>query len=169
MFVFPTFPSPPSLSVTEEDNWTVSPQFNDALVIAMREHSKAGVLIPSLPPLLRLSPPSSKQGADGGDPTRVTMKTRVAVRDQTPHRFQVVPLRDAGKHNLLPVQDEAPPLVSWRDHTPIRNIYHTTSRTNISGPKPGGRTIDGQGHGRGLSGKPTKLHVSVLDLHFGYI
>jgi hypothetical protein len=26
------------------------------------------------------------------------MKTRVAVRDKTPHRFQVVPLRDAAKN-----------------------------------------------------------------------
>ncbi|KAF9483984.1 hypothetical protein BDN70DRAFT_873122 [Pholiota conissans] len=30
----------------------------------------------------------------GNDYARVTMKTRVAVRDKTPHRFQVVPLRD---------------------------------------------------------------------------
>ena len=29
------------------------------------------------------------------DHARITMKTRVAVRDKTPHRFQVVPLRDA--------------------------------------------------------------------------
>lgn len=28
------------------------------------------------------------------DHARITMKTRVAVRDKTPHRFQVVPLRD---------------------------------------------------------------------------
>ncbi|KAF8974383.1 hypothetical protein BDZ97DRAFT_1911574 [Flammula alnicola] len=31
------------------------------------------------------------------DHTRVTMTTRVAVRDKTPHRFQVVPLRDVSK------------------------------------------------------------------------
>lgn len=31
------------------------------------------------------------------DHARITMKTRVAVRDNTPHRFQVVPLRDASK------------------------------------------------------------------------
>ncbi|KAF9057763.1 hypothetical protein BJ165DRAFT_74332 [Panaeolus papilionaceus] len=31
------------------------------------------------------------------DHSRITMKTRVAVRDHTPHRFQVVPLRDVGQ------------------------------------------------------------------------
>ncbi|KAJ3514569.1 hypothetical protein NLJ89_g2309 [Agrocybe chaxingu] len=37
---------------------------------------------------------------NGGDATRVTMQTRVAVRDKTPHRFQVVPLRDASKYAM---------------------------------------------------------------------
>jgi len=32
-----------------------------------------------------------------GDHTRMKMKTRVAVRDKNPHRFQVVPLRDITK------------------------------------------------------------------------
>ncbi|KAF5322715.1 hypothetical protein D9619_000861 [Psilocybe cf. subviscida] len=31
------------------------------------------------------------------DNARITMRTRVAVRDNTPHRFQVVPLRDVGR------------------------------------------------------------------------
>ena len=31
------------------------------------------------------------------EPSKITMRTRVAVRDKNPHRFQVVPLRDAGK------------------------------------------------------------------------
>lgn len=31
------------------------------------------------------------------DNARITMRTRVAVRDKTPHRFQVVPLRDVGR------------------------------------------------------------------------
>jgi hypothetical protein len=55
------------------------------------------------------SPRLSRSGleADSGrfppdslaDSMRITrMKTRVAVRDKTPHRFQVVPLRDVSKH-----------------------------------------------------------------------
>lgn len=35
------------------------------------------------------------------DHARITMKTRVAVRDKAPHRFQVVPLHDVSKHAAL--------------------------------------------------------------------
>ncbi|KAJ7283193.1 hypothetical protein C8J57DRAFT_1498269 [Mycena rebaudengoi] len=45
--------------------WSVSPEFEDALALATQRHQ-----------------------------TQHLMKTRVAVRDKTPHRFQVVPLRD---------------------------------------------------------------------------
>ncbi|CAA7259508.1 unnamed protein product [Cyclocybe aegerita] len=38
---------------------------------------------------------NNENGVDG---TRVKMQTRVAVRDKTPHQFQVVPLRDASKY-----------------------------------------------------------------------
>ncbi|PPQ70137.1 hypothetical protein CVT24_003885 [Panaeolus cyanescens] len=40
---------------------------------------------------------SAANGDISADHNRITMKTRVAVRDQTPHRFQVVPLRDVGQ------------------------------------------------------------------------
>ena len=58
----------------------------------------------------------SSSGSSGGfltdslaDSMRVTrMKTRVAVRDKTPHRFQVVPLRDVDKHGTS--QHEIPRL-----------------------------------------------------------
>ncbi|KAJ6531542.1 hypothetical protein B0H10DRAFT_2150631 [Mycena sp. CBHHK59/15] len=56
--------------------WAVSPEFEDALVLATQRHQQ------------QLSVPRSSS---------LMMKTRVAVRDKTPHRFQVVPLRDTTK------------------------------------------------------------------------
>ena len=55
------------------------------------------------------------------DHARLTMKTRVAVRDKTPHRFQVVPLRDVS--GLTPLDGGRPsqltlPLAS---HTLLRS------------------------------------------------
>ncbi|PPQ77303.1 hypothetical protein CVT25_010886 [Psilocybe cyanescens] len=43
---------------------------------------------------------SFNSDASSGDHVRITMKTRVAVRDKNPHRFQVVPLRDVTKDVL---------------------------------------------------------------------
>jgi hypothetical protein len=55
------------------------------------------------------------------DHARITMKTRVAVRDKTPHRFQVVPLRDVSGLTLLdggrPSQLTLPPA----SHTLLRS------------------------------------------------
>jgi len=45
--------------------------------------------------------------ADSTSENRVTMQTRVAVRDNTPHRFQVVPLRDASKHAIGEADNKA--------------------------------------------------------------
>ena len=44
---------------------------------------------------------------DSTSENRVTMQTRVAVRDNTPHRFQVVPLRDASKHAIGEADNKA--------------------------------------------------------------
>ena len=49
------------------------------------------------------------------DNARITMKTRVAVRDKTPHRFQVVPLRD-----VTPL-DSARPSKLTIPHTLLRS------------------------------------------------
>ena len=55
------------------------------------------------------------------DHARITMKTRVAVRDKTPHRFQVVPLRDVSGLTPLdggrPSQLTLPPVA----HTLLRS------------------------------------------------
>jgi len=48
----------------------------------------------------RLDSSHADYNADS-DHARITMKTRVAVRDKTPHRFQVVPLRDVSKPATL--------------------------------------------------------------------
>lgn len=43
--------------------------------------------------------PATPNSADAPRSASLMMKTRVAVRDKTPHRFQVVPLRDAAQQN----------------------------------------------------------------------
>lgn len=93
--------------------WTVSPEFGDALMTAMRERTESGGPIPRLPSLLQLPALDNIHSKPGPSPeispdnTKLTMKTRVAVRDKTPHRFQVVPLREIGSL-ALPAQDTMP-------------------------------------------------------------
>lgn len=113
-FAYPSSPSPSrSPRMPQEQKWTVSPEFGDALMTAMRERTKSGGPIPRLPSLLQLSAPDNihlKPGPSSEispDNTKLTMKTRVAVRDKTPHRFQVVPLREIGSL-VLPAQDTTP-------------------------------------------------------------
>ncbi|KAJ7178564.1 hypothetical protein C8R43DRAFT_1117941 [Mycena crocata] len=79
--------------------WPVSPEFENALALATQRHLEQPAAAPS-PPYQHtltedhdfLSPDSVPRS------TSLMMKTRVAVRDKTPHRFQVVPLRDATKN-----------------------------------------------------------------------
>ncbi|KAF9463190.1 hypothetical protein BDZ94DRAFT_1297972 [Collybia nuda] len=108
-----SYPGSPSLSVSpripQEQKWTVSPEFSDALLAAMRERTESGGPIPRLPSLLQLpgsdtitSPVTVSEVSL--DNTKLTMKTRVAVRDKTPHRFQVVPLREI-RSFAFPSQD----------------------------------------------------------------
>jgi hypothetical protein len=52
---------------------------------------------------------------------RVMMQTRVAVRDKIPHRFQIVPLREAGNLAL----DQTPGLNVLT--TPIHKLHHSPS------------------------------------------
>ncbi|KAJ6577208.1 hypothetical protein B0H19DRAFT_1118669 [Mycena capillaripes] len=96
--------------------WPVSPEFEDALALATQRHLAQPATAPSTPkhiacpPLQHQSletPPSNPESSDhlcspepGSVPrsSSLMMKTRVAVRDKTPHRFQVVPLRDAARN-----------------------------------------------------------------------
>ncbi|RDB15434.1 hypothetical protein Hypma_004179 [Hypsizygus marmoreus] len=107
-----TFPSSP---LTPE--WTVSPEFGDALLTAMRERSLSGAEpLPRLPSLLQLPTPTtppSTSTISGNSAERLKMKTRVAVRDGSPHRFQVVPLRDINTQpqaNTMPAKPQRPVL-----------------------------------------------------------
>lgn len=88
--------------------WPVSPEFEDALALATQRHlaqppssphqHHASLATPSSTSITSiydhslLSPDSIPRSAS------LMMKTRVAVRDKTPHRFQVVPLRDAAQN-----------------------------------------------------------------------
>ncbi|KAH9482873.1 hypothetical protein JR316_0004973 [Psilocybe cubensis] len=54
---------------------------------------------------------SFNSDASSGDHVRITMKTRVAVRDTKSHRFQVVPLRDITKDALSRTELESGRLV----------------------------------------------------------
>lgn len=95
----------PSRSTQPGQKWTVSPEFGDALLAAMRERSNTGGPLPRLPSMLQLPSPevlttptlSSPIKLDTAE--RLKMKTRIAIRDRDPHRFQVVPLRDAAKYS----------------------------------------------------------------------
>ena len=71
------------------------------------------------------------------DHAKITMKTRVAVRDKLPHRFQVVPLRDVSGLALLdggrPSQLTLPPAshtllrsASIRRHSQVRPVIAST-------------------------------------------
>ncbi|KAG6845838.1 hypothetical protein H0H87_002526 [Tephrocybe sp. NHM501043] len=96
------FMTPVSLRSTRGGKkWTVSPEFGDALLIAMREKSHTSGPLPRLPSMLQLPSPTTPRSPTLPSPTkkdgaeRLTMRTRVAIRDKDPHKFQVVPLRDA--------------------------------------------------------------------------
>ena len=85
----------------------------------MRERGHPGGS-PRLPPLLQLNSPESiahpmSAATSSYSPDRMKMRTRVAVRDKTPHRFQVVPLRDARFNaNPLPAKDHSPGVKTYK-------------------------------------------------------
>ncbi|KAJ7446722.1 hypothetical protein FB451DRAFT_1537031 [Mycena latifolia] len=91
--------------------WPVSPEFEDALALATQRHLAQPATAPSTPPQLPLpaqhtlavlpsaSDPRPLSPSSVPRSASLMMKTRVAVRDKTPHRFQVVPLRDAAQNN----------------------------------------------------------------------
>lgn len=85
--------------------YTASPDLGDAL-IDTRDPSRGES---GFERRQRLTPSPS-----GTDHVKVTMQTKIAVRDKTPHRFQVVPLRDARKHSPTVVPKDATPVASAR-------------------------------------------------------
>jgi len=92
----------------------------------MRERGHPGGS-PRLPLLLQLNSPESiahptSTASSSYSPDRMKMRTRVAVRDKTPHRFQVVPLRDARfSANHLPAKDHSPGVKASK--TPLAATY----------------------------------------------
>jgi hypothetical protein len=83
--------------------WPVSPEFEDALVLATQRHLAQPPTAPSTPHQHSLDIPSCSPDPESPRSiiprsSSLMMKTRVAVRDKTPHRFQVVPLRDAAQN-----------------------------------------------------------------------
>ncbi|KAJ7274531.1 hypothetical protein B0H12DRAFT_1089134 [Mycena haematopus] len=87
--------------------WPVSPEFKDALALATQRHLAQASTTPSTPQQrpslehhhsLNEVQPACTSGFQSSESiprsSSLMMKTRVAVRDKTPHRFQVVPLRD---------------------------------------------------------------------------
>ncbi|KAJ7097279.1 hypothetical protein B0H15DRAFT_945933 [Mycena belliarum] len=89
--------------------WTISPEFEDALALATQRHLAQPATAPSTPRpaacFLDLAIPATDCETRPLSPSPVPrsaslrMKTRVAVRNKNPHRFQVVPLRDAATEN----------------------------------------------------------------------
>ncbi|KAK0447965.1 hypothetical protein EV421DRAFT_106236 [Armillaria borealis] len=102
-FVFPR--SARSVRTTNaHGKWTVSPEFGDALLHAMRERPSARI-----PSIVELPQPKRPQLV-----VPLTMKTRIAVRAKTPHRFEVVPLRDVHRRAPSPMFKEITPLANAR-------------------------------------------------------
>lgn len=60
------------------------------------------------------------------------MKTRVAVRDRTPHRFQVIPLKDAKQtHSMLQLSNKTTPVSNStvrKGLKDVTNFQETTPR-----------------------------------------
>ncbi|KAK0490425.1 hypothetical protein IW261DRAFT_12381 [Armillaria novae-zelandiae] len=90
--------------------WTVSPEFGDALLHAMRE--RPSTRIPSIVELPKLR--KQQLVAPSLEARRLTMKTRIAVREKTPHRFEVVPLRDVHRRAPSPMFKRVTPLANAR-------------------------------------------------------
>ncbi|KAJ7625486.1 hypothetical protein FB45DRAFT_1029853 [Roridomyces roridus] len=79
--------------------WPVSPEFEDALALATERHMARTSPETLHPTSLEISSPYTPASPIVPRSGSLMMKTRVAVRDKNPHRFQVVPLRDAAQQN----------------------------------------------------------------------
>jgi len=83
--------------------------------------------------------PAESSGSQGP----VTMQTRVAVRDATPHRFQIVPLREANDFNNIPelhafgkkgmkCRTQVLQSVNWQPSPVPSYSFAPRSRSNVS-------------------------------------
>ncbi len=105
--------------------WTVSPEFGDVLLHAMRERPSARI-----PSVVELPPPKRPQLV-----VPLTMKTRIAVRDKTPHRFEVVPLRDVHRRAPSPMFKEITPLANAR--VKLRSVNAEATVRNMKAARGG--------------------------------
>ncbi|KAG6885484.1 hypothetical protein C0993_001091 [Termitomyces sp. T159_Od127] len=131
-----------SRSTQPKQKWTVSPEFGDALLAAMRERSNTGGPVPRLPSILQLPSPGVLTTHALSSPTRLDtaerlkMKTRVAIREHDPHRFQVVPIRDAAKYSTnqkLPSRErQSVESVSIRGQVPVRESLHSWKKGRVN-------------------------------------
>ncbi len=131
LFVSSTMPTP-SLDANfvfprsnANGKWTVSPEFGDALLHAMRERPSARI-----PSIVELPPPKRPQLV-----VPLTMKTRIAVRDKTPHRFEVVPLRDVHRRAPSPMFKEIMPLANAR--VKLRSVNAEATVRNMKAARGG--------------------------------
>jgi len=90
---------------------------------------------------MRASMKSSAESSGSQGP--VTMQTRVAVRDATPHRFQIVPLREANGLNNIPephvfgeqgmkCKTQVLQSTNWRPSPIPSSFFASRSRSNVS-------------------------------------
>ncbi|KIM46000.1 hypothetical protein M413DRAFT_425709 [Hebeloma cylindrosporum] len=98
------------------------------------------------------------------DSTRITrMKTRVAVRDKTPHRFQVVPLRDVSKHGPEIPQSSAPSHLKNNAQRNLSGKLGPYSQSRQHPPSPSNQRILGVSsthESRELDGTNWELNVN---------
>lgn len=69
---------------------------------------------------------------------RMTMKTRVAIRDKSPHRFEVIPLRDA--KSMGPLDEKSIQRKGLNSHTkqgPLRHYSALSPDSDLSNHSPG--------------------------------
>lgn len=129
----------PSLSTAPQDfaSLRLSPQFDDALKEAyagrdlQRSRSPVSPLssisyTPISKPLLKrntaMLPPllSDSSNTSSTSASDHRMKPRVAVRDKTPHRFQVVPLREAQRN--IPISLTSAGGTPWSRYVNLKKV-----------------------------------------------
>ncbi|KAJ6513404.1 hypothetical protein C8R45DRAFT_963569 [Mycena sanguinolenta] len=169
--------------------WPVSPEFEDALARATQRHLTQPSTAPSTPQqrpsfehnLLNIPVQQSPESIPRS--SSLMMKTRVAVRDKTPHRFQVVPLRDATlncEKSKPKLETAKQPPSPWTrqlrpsgvglglqvhppgsvPNTPERGRERTPRQNDMSGDTP----LTKKGILRGLQGLSPKRQICSPDL-----
>ncbi|KAF9452031.1 hypothetical protein P691DRAFT_772632 [Macrolepiota fuliginosa MF-IS2] len=93
-----------------------------------------------------------------GEQGRITMQTRVAVRDTTPHRFQIIPLREAKHHHDLDSNSEVHPKRSKDFKQPPPNSpYQINEPSSLPTLQ---KKAHPQEHSASLSGSGDKLSLT---------